>query len=87
MLGASLKRKISRLQHPAHAQASSSDDEDPIGALGAYDRLLELSVCAGNPLHFSSSVPVAHETQEQLEHERSGVEACRPSRVHCMSTK
>lgn len=43
MLATALKRKLSQL-HPAPAeQASSSDDEDPVGALGAYDRLLELT--------------------------------------------
>lgn len=59
MLGTSLKRKISRL-HPSHAQPSSSDDDESVGALGAYDRLLELSACPVS----SMSVPPATEAPQ-----------------------
>jgi hypothetical protein len=86
MLGASLKRKISRYQHPAHAQPSGSDDEEPVGALGAYNRLLELSARAVSPLDISAAVPRARRTLEQDEPEEPGEEAYYSSRVYCMST-
>ena len=56
-----MKRKFARVHHPATAQQpSSSDDDDTVGALGAYDRLLELATCSTSPLPAGQVAPVSY---------------------------